>query len=614
MALLMRALEILGLAPGADERAIKRAYARLLKGCRPDDDPQGFQQLRDAYEEALEQARRGVADDEDDYDEYDADEEHDDDSEADARREADAPPLTPHFSEPEPASPQSERVRRAPVYAPPRTAALIDGLNEENLNARWLTAQEAGEARIFEEAVLTRCLWHLAPDEHAFAARAQALFQWLTPGQRLTPDAAQQNRLRTVLLAPYAEQMQAALEEGHDARYIACLRALANTPWLQSYDGQRQLQQLALTLLDAQPDWSPDRFAALCTLFHWDETRGERPDLPELWAQVIARDEDERLYAQLAAQRDAPGDSPAHRAAQMVLRVQDEDARMLAGLDYTDEDWDECARLNDLLALGHPALIPRFAGADIHAWQQTYHKLNEAHGPMLRSIWLVGMMMATFGWMLPAVYDGTITPWGVVLRVLVAPVVAMVVGIFPLVLWRGLARPFSDRDAALSERLLPRFIYSRRRKRWRLFAHVIPFCVVSIVIAAICGRLAMWVFVIVTLSLAWTDLWRYPGALRRYRKPSAPKRGGLKKQVLLVLLFFAIITGVRVLLPGKPQATPTQDTQPVVTRGEASPGRVGPAPTDCGTPPPMPPLCRNLNDPQACSERVNHEWHARCDN
>lgn len=166
----------------------------------------------------------------------------------------------------------------------------------------------------------------------------------------------------------------------------------------------------------------------------------------------------------------------------------------------------------------------------------------------MRSLWLVGMMMATFGWMLPAVYDGTITPWDVVLRVLVAPVVAMVVGIFPLVLWRGLARPFSDRDAALSERLLPRFIYSPRRKRWRLFAHVIPFCVVSVVIALVCGRLAMWIFVVVTLLLAWTDLWRYPGALRRFRQKRAPLGGGRLKFVLLALLFFAIVTGARVLL------------------------------------------------------------------
>ncbi|EJQ0790988.1 hypothetical protein NYD80_002137 [Cronobacter sakazakii] len=547
----MRALEILGLEPGADERAIKRAYARLLKVCRPDDDPQGFQQLRDAYETALEQARRGVADGDDDA--FGDDDEHDDDNDIaavapDAYRQIDDPLQAQPVNEPEPVPAESAPAPPAPLYTPPRTTALLDGLNEENLNARWLEARAMGESREFEEAVLTRCLWHLAPDEYAFVAQAQACFEWLTPGQRVATDESQQNRLRHVLLTPYAEEMRAALEEGKDARYLACLRALANSPWLQSYDGQRQLQRLALSLLDAQPEWSPERFAALCRLFHWDETRGERPDLPELWAQVIARDEDEALFAQLTAQRDAPGDSPALRAAHMVLRVQDEDARMLAGLDYTDEDWQACGRLTDQLAIGHPALIPRFAGADIHAWQQTYHKLNEAHGPMMRSLWLVGMMMATFGWMLPAVYDGTITPLGVVLRVLVAPVVAMVVGIFPLVLWRGLARPFLNRDAALSERLLPRFIYSRRRKRWRLFAHVIPFCVVSVVIALVCGRLAMWIFVAVTLLLAWTDLWSYPGALRRFRQKRAPLRGGRLKFVLLALLFFAIVTGVRALL------------------------------------------------------------------
>ncbi|EOE5504972.1 hypothetical protein ACKJUJ_000290 [Cronobacter sakazakii] len=547
----MRALEILGLEPGADERAIKRAYARLLKVCRPDDDPQGFQQLRDAYETALEQARRGVADGDDDA--FGDDDEHDDDNDMaavapDAYRQIDDPPQAQPVNEPEPAPAESAPAPPAPLYTPPRTTALLDGLNEENLNARWLEARAMGESREFEEAVLTRCLWHLAPDEYAFVAQAQACFEWLTPGQRVATDESQQNRLRHVLLTPYAEEMRAALEEGNDARYLACLRALANSPWLQSYDGQRQLQRLALSLLDAQPEWSPERFAALCRLFHWDETRGERPDLPELWAQVIARDEEEALFVELTAKRDAAEDSPAHRAAQMVLRVQDEDARMLAGLDYTDEDWQACGRLTDQLEIGHPALIPRFAGADIHAWQQTYHKLNEAHGPMMRSLWLVGMMMATFGWMLPAVYDGTITPLGVVLRVLVAPVVAMVVGIFPLVLWRGLARPFSDRDAALSERLLPRFIYSRRRKRWRLFAHVIPFCVVSVVIALVCGRLAMWIFVVVTLLLAWTDLWRYPGALRRFRQKRAPLRGGRLKLVLLALLFFAIVTGVRALL------------------------------------------------------------------
>ncbi|MEK7950230.1 hypothetical protein [Luteolibacter soli] len=44
----------LGLDPaGATERDVKRAYAKLLKTCRPDQDPEGFRKLHDAYQAAL---------------------------------------------------------------------------------------------------------------------------------------------------------------------------------------------------------------------------------------------------------------------------------------------------------------------------------------------------------------------------------------------------------------------------------------------------------------------------------------------------------------------------------------------------------------------------------
>ena len=37
----------------ADERAVKRAYAKRLKVTRPDEDPVGFQALHQAYQQAL---------------------------------------------------------------------------------------------------------------------------------------------------------------------------------------------------------------------------------------------------------------------------------------------------------------------------------------------------------------------------------------------------------------------------------------------------------------------------------------------------------------------------------------------------------------------------------
>jgi hypothetical protein len=49
--------QLLALTPDADERSIKRAYARLLKTHRPDENADSFQRLREAYEASLAEAR-----------------------------------------------------------------------------------------------------------------------------------------------------------------------------------------------------------------------------------------------------------------------------------------------------------------------------------------------------------------------------------------------------------------------------------------------------------------------------------------------------------------------------------------------------------------------------
>jgi DnaJ-class molecular chaperone len=53
----MSCYEALGVAEGASESEIRRAYARRLKQSRPEDDAHAFAQLRQAYEEALARTR-----------------------------------------------------------------------------------------------------------------------------------------------------------------------------------------------------------------------------------------------------------------------------------------------------------------------------------------------------------------------------------------------------------------------------------------------------------------------------------------------------------------------------------------------------------------------------
>lgn len=53
----MTPFQQLGLRPDADTRSVKRAYARLLKEQRPEDDPLAFQDLHEAYQACLQEAK-----------------------------------------------------------------------------------------------------------------------------------------------------------------------------------------------------------------------------------------------------------------------------------------------------------------------------------------------------------------------------------------------------------------------------------------------------------------------------------------------------------------------------------------------------------------------------
>ncbi|WP_172197418.1 J domain-containing protein [Saccharibacillus qingshengii] len=54
----MNIWSMLGIEPTSEIKAIKRAYARRLKECHPEENPEGFQRIRQSYEMALEEAKR----------------------------------------------------------------------------------------------------------------------------------------------------------------------------------------------------------------------------------------------------------------------------------------------------------------------------------------------------------------------------------------------------------------------------------------------------------------------------------------------------------------------------------------------------------------------------
>lgn len=181
----MNPFAALGLSADADEAQIKRAYAKLLRANRPDDDPAGFQRLNEAYRHCLERARRraaaAVA-----VDAVEDEEEAEDDGETGQRLRIPPAPRPPPIPLANPAAPAAPQPPAAPTPFAPAAPRAPAGSAPEPWPAPAMDIPRAAaplreaefDTRRFLDELYRRAETHTLIDLERWLAEHPALYQF----------------------------------------------------------------------------------------------------------------------------------------------------------------------------------------------------------------------------------------------------------------------------------------------------------------------------------------------------------------------------------------------------------------------------------------------------
>ncbi|EGH41613.1 heat shock protein DnaJ, partial [Pseudomonas syringae pv. pisi str. 1704B] len=280
---------VLELNNDADERSIKRQYARLLKVNRPDEDPVAFQNLRDAYEEALQRARSR------------ADE---DDQPVMLRQPLPAPLLTTTVIEQSDGMDWLQQVRQTTA---------------QNLPEQQQLAMEHGQAERFQQLLLLECLNDSARRVELIKAAFQHL-RWLTVWQSIHISSYQQHALAEAILREAFEAFSALIESGQHARFIEELQTLEQQPWLTELERREHLQCRCMVLLIASPHVTSDLLEQARAVFGWNLQQNLHPGPEDLWQTLRQRYEEVEYAEHLQRLLDAKPSTAEGKAAHLMFK------------------------------------------------------------------------------------------------------------------------------------------------------------------------------------------------------------------------------------------------------------------------------------------------------
>lgn len=486
----MNCWEFLGLSPDSDARTIKRQYASMLKQYRPDEDPQGFQRLREAYEQAL-------------------------DWRSDDAFTIIEAPETAHSETllPVELAPAST----SPSIAQQLACQLLENASVADLADRYQQAKSCYCADEFELQLLSLCL---DDSEHAMELSQWGLkhFHWLSLWMRdeypaLPAQALEQ--LLAQLLMRTETTLQQLLDKGDAQAFSNSFLLLSQTEWLRPLERHDWFNAMLARTLLASWFWSDELFETVCLQLGWKSTGSHsRCPYPE-WDQLLERS---HRHAYIVEQRRLARldlRNPQCRAAKMLFAPLTSEQRQLLARRFVEADWNACRLLSERILNQYPQLCSEMPDGDPYFWRAW--EGSGSTWPMYTA--LVGLVIGDqlAGTQGMARSLGLALGW---MAILTLPTLVF------LWLWLPVADRYWRLDDRLSQRLSPWL--SLRRPPPLLLRQILPCWVMALVVWATCGPYAMLGYGATLLALG--ALSRLPckalfksltGKIRLPQKPSA---------------------------------------------------------------------------------------------